>query len=137
MQFHTYETHSRCGGRFESIWTELSPQLSTYNEAPTMRMILAGERPARSLSSHELHVRIDVVEEVLVSGAEIVQAGFTGRGGEKSMLGTFPLHAKRTSHSRHMRGSESRLSRPNFFCCGELTMDSRSASKMLPSLCSG
>src|SRR5260370_31519577 len=53
---------------------------------------------------HELHERIDVVEEVLVTRAEIVESGFTVGCVQESMLWTFSIasesHIAFAAHAR-------------------------------------
>jgi hypothetical protein len=58
------------------------------------------------LVGHKAHVRIDVMEEVLVAGAEIVEPGFARSGLETPMPGHLPLQAKRTSYSRQSDGRQ-------------------------------
>ena len=50
--------------------------------------------PRAEFRGHELHVGINVVKEMFVSGAKIVQAGFPVRCLEKTMLWAFPVAGK-------------------------------------------
>ena len=43
---------------------------------------------------HESHIRIDVMEEVLVPRAQVVQAVLAGCGLRKAVLGTLPIAGK-------------------------------------------
>ena len=52
-------------------------------------MLAVGACP--QLRGHELHVRVNVVKEVFVAGAEIVQAGFAVGRGEEPMFWAFPV----------------------------------------------
>src|SRR4051794_5713502 len=40
---------------------------------------------------HDLHVRVDVVEEALVGGAEVVEALFAGGGADEAVLGALAV----------------------------------------------
>src|ERR1022692_3275673 len=58
---------------------------------------------------HGFHVRVNVPEPGLQSGAEIIQSALAARRPKKTVLGASPQHSNRKAHSRQRRGSVSRL----------------------------
>src|SRR5690348_3734135 len=75
----------------------------TFGRAGAGGFHIAGTRPlddvgGRTLGTkfvcHEAHVRIDVVEEHFVSGAQVIQAGFAVGSANEAMLGTFTVAGK-------------------------------------------
>ena len=45
-------------------------------------------------SAHELHSEVSVMEEILEAGAEVVEPGFSIRGGDKPILGALTVAGK-------------------------------------------
>ena len=61
---------------------------------------LVGVAPAAQQVGHHAHRAVDVVEEQLVAGAQVVQPGLAVRRVDEAVAGQPPWQAKRTSHSR-------------------------------------
>jgi len=50
-----------------------------------------GRARLEQFAAHELHVRGDVAEDVLIAGAQVVQAWFAVGRGHEAMFGTFAV----------------------------------------------
>ena len=77
-----------------------------------------GRQVHHQLAFHEIHVRSDVIEVALPSGAEIRVPHLPYLSVTKRVLGQSPWQANRHSHSLHCRVSPLRLCSPNSRCSG-------------------
>ena len=91
------------------------------------RLAAAPDQPG-----HQLHGEVHMMKEFLEADAQIIQTRLAVRRLNKAVFGTFAMTGEAHVALLAVGGSESRLSRPNWICCGEATNSIMCVSWMLP-----